>query len=147
MERPMPVPDEADKPVVLVKRTRHVLAGDRVGSDGQVGPTQSEEPRGPKTYRIEAVSSDPGGDFNVSAAASSGDDARVIATEPDVTPRAVPRKARRKRHGEVTIIRPSRSEQTQAVLPSTQVQTCVARRLLRTDVVRPAQRAPLRRSI
>lgn len=113
-----PDSESGEKPVVTVKRNRPVETGDAVEHDSNKQQEQVEEARAPRIFRVEHPSSrlPESAPTGLEPRGSSVDGATeaVQARAPQAT---VPRKSRRKRHGDVTIIRPSRSEPVDAAKP------------------------------
>lgn len=117
---PAPEGESGEKPVVTVKRNRPVETVDAAERDSNKQQEQVEETRAPRTFRVEHPSirlpePAPAG----LELGSSSVDGAAETVQPRAPQPAPPRKSRRKRHGDVTIIRPSQPDSGDAVNPST----------------------------
>jgi hypothetical protein len=119
LETPAPDSESVEKPVVTMKRNRPVETGDEVERDSDKPQEQVEEARAPRTFRVEHLSiAPPEAAPDGLELGSSSAEGMTGTAQPRETPSTVPRKSRHKRHGEVTIIRPSRSEPVDAAKPA-----------------------------
>lgn len=109
---PTPAGESGEKPVVTLKRNRPVETGDAVERDSHKQHEQVEEARAPRTFRVEPPSAPVGLELEGSFVDGATEAVQARALQP-----TVPRKSRRKRHGDVTIIRPGRSEPVDAAKP------------------------------
>jgi hypothetical protein len=105
---PAPDSESGEKPVVTVKRNRPVETVDAAERDSNKQQEQVEETRAPRTFRVEHPSIRlPEPAPTGLELGSSSVDGGTETVQPRAPQPALPRKSRRKRHGDVTIIRPS----------------------------------------
>lgn len=108
--------DEGDQPIVIVKRHRAAVVNDDVHAQGKVDEQQVEETRVPRIYRVETEPALPDGSSDPSSAIKSSDETSGRSDE-QYAPQPVVQGKRRRRprkNGEVTVIRPSRTDVARA---------------------------------
>lgn len=108
--------DEGEQPIVIVKRHRAAVLNDDVHAQGKVDEERVEGTRAPRIYRVETEPALPDGSSDPSSAVKSSDETSGRSSEQYAPQPVVQSKRRRrpKKNGEVTVIRPGRTDVARA---------------------------------